>query len=75
MSIKLNIYIFGRVIHTVTPFNVVIYPDFLPTPRRSSHIKSDNTHAQSSRYTVAHIIQYPQYIDFLKRFLHLSLMV
>ena len=28
-----------------------IYHDFLPTPRRSSHVKSGKTHTQSSRYT------------------------
>ena len=31
--------------------NVIIYHDFLPTPRRGSHVKSDKTHTQSSRYT------------------------
>ena len=30
---------------------VIIYHDFLSTPRRGSHVKSDNTHTQSSRYT------------------------
>ena len=30
---------------------IIIYPDFLPTPRRGSHVKSDNTHTKSSRYT------------------------
>ena len=29
----------------------IIYDDFLPTPRRSSHVKSHKTHIQSSRYT------------------------
>ena len=29
----------------------IIYHDFLPTPRRGSHIKSIKTHKQSSRYT------------------------
>ena len=28
-----------------------IYHDFLPSPRRGSHVKSDKTHTQSSRYT------------------------
>ena len=33
--------------------NIIIYHDFLPTPRRGSHsrVKSDKTHTQSSRYT------------------------
>ena len=30
---------------------MIIYHDFLPTPRRGSHVKSDKTHTQSSRYT------------------------
>ena len=30
---------------------LIIYHDFLPTPRRGSHVKSDKTHTQSSRYT------------------------
>ena len=30
---------------------LVIYHDFLPTPRRGSHVKSGKTHTQSSRYT------------------------
>ena len=30
---------------------VIIYHDFLPTPRRGSHVKSGKTHTQSSRYT------------------------
>ena len=30
---------------------VIIYHDFIPTPRRGSHVKSDKTHTQSSRYT------------------------
>ena len=30
---------------------IIIYHDFLPTPRRVSHVKSDKTHTQSSRYT------------------------
>ena len=29
---------------------IIIYHDFLPTPRRGSHVKSDKTHTQSSRY-------------------------
>ena len=31
--------------------NKIIYHDFLPTPRRGSHVKSDKTHTQSPRYT------------------------
>ena len=31
--------------------NIIIYHDFLPTPRRGSHVKSGKTHTQSSRYT------------------------
>ena len=30
---------------------IIIYHDFLPTPKRGSHVKSDKTHTQSSRYT------------------------
>ena len=30
---------------------MIIYHDFLPPPRRGSHVKSDNRHTQSSRYT------------------------
>ena len=30
---------------------IYIYHDFLPTPRRGSHVKSGKTHTQSSRYT------------------------
>ena len=30
---------------------MIIYHDFLPTPRRVSHVKSGKTHTQSSRYT------------------------
>ena len=30
---------------------IIIYHDFLPTPRRGIHVKSDKTHTQSSRYT------------------------
>ena len=29
----------------------IIYHDFLPTPRRGSHVKLGKTHTQSSRYT------------------------
>ena len=30
---------------------IIIYHDFIPTPRRGSDVKSDKTHTQSSRYT------------------------
>ena len=30
---------------------ILIYHDFLPTPRRGSHVKSGKTHTQSSSYT------------------------
>ena len=30
---------------------IIIYHDFLPTPRRGSHVTSGKTHTQSSRYT------------------------
>ena len=30
---------------------IIIYLDFLLTPRRGSHVKSDKTHTESSRYT------------------------
>ena len=33
------------------PLIIIIYHDFLPTPRRGSHVKSGKTHTQSSRYT------------------------
>ena len=38
---------------TLTFFNkiIIIYHDFLPTPTRGSHVKSDTTHTQSSKYT------------------------
>ena len=32
-------------------YSIIIYHDFLPTPRRGSHVKSGKTHTQSSRYT------------------------
>ena len=37
---------------------IIIYHDFLPTPRSGSHVKSHKTHTQSSRYThpLAHIL-------------------
>ena len=30
---------------------IIIYPDFLHTPRRGSHVKSDKRHTRPSRYT------------------------
>ena len=36
---------------TFTNIYIIIYHDFLPTPRRGSHVKSGKTHTQSSRYT------------------------
>ena len=30
---------------------IITYHDFLPTPRRGSHVKSGKTHTQSSIYT------------------------
>ena len=30
---------------------IIIYHDFLPAPRRGSHVKSGKTHTQSSTYT------------------------
>ena len=30
---------------------IIIYHDFLPTPRRGSYVKSNKTHTQLSRYT------------------------
>ena len=46
-TLKLVIY-YPR--HTTSNI-IIIYHDFLPTPRRGSHVKSDKTHTQSSRYT------------------------
>ena len=42
-------------------FIIIIYHDFLPTPRRGSHIKSDKTHTQSSRYTPEPIYLTPEH--------------
>ena len=36
---------------------IIIYHDFLPTPMRGSHVKSDKTHTQSSKYK-----HYPIYL-------------
>ena len=40
-------------LHSGLQIIIIIYHDhdFLPTPRRGSHVKSGKTHAQSSRYT------------------------
>ena len=35
--------------------NVIIYHDFLPTPRRGSHVKSDKTHTLIKIHPLAHI--------------------
>ena len=32
---------------------IILYNDFLPTPRRGRHVKSYKTHTQSSRYTLS----------------------
>ena len=37
--------------HHLIKIIIIIYHDFLPTPRRGSHVKSGKTHTQSSRYT------------------------
>ena len=39
---------------------IIIYHDFLTTPRRSSHVKSGKTHTQSSRYTPLPIYLTPE---------------
>ena len=37
---------------------IIIYHDFLPTPRRGSHVKSDNTHTHTviKKHPLAHIL-------------------
>ena len=39
----------------IGPYNydriIIIHHDFLRTPRRGNHVKSDKTQTQSSRYT------------------------
>ena len=36
---------------------IIIYHDFLPTPRRGSHVKSGKTHTQSSKiHPLAYIL-------------------
>ena len=35
---------------------IIIYHDFLPTPRRGSHVKSDNTHTVIRIHPLAHIL-------------------
>ena len=46
---------FGRVSERrklrVNVIIIIIYHDFLSTPRRGSHVKSGKTHTQSSTYT------------------------
>ena len=46
--------------HNQNTIIIIIYHDFLPTPRRGSHVKSDNTHTQSSRYTPLPIYLTPE---------------
>ena len=46
----------------ISPLNVlrikllIIYHDFLPTPRRGSHVKSDKTHTVIKIHPLAHIL-------------------
>ena len=40
-----------RALYNTIAIVIIIYHDFLPTPRRGSHVKSGKTHTQSSRYT------------------------
>ena len=35
---------------------IIIYHDFLPTPRRDSHVKSDNTHSVIKIHPLAHTL-------------------
>ena len=53
--INKSTYAFGKIrthLWLVGPtYIIIIYHDFLPTPRRGSHVKSGKTHTQSSRYT------------------------
>ena len=35
---------------------IIIYHDFLPPPRRGSHVKSDNTHTVIKIHSLAHIL-------------------
>ena len=35
---------------------IIIYHDFLPPPRRGSHVKSDSTHTIINIHALAHII-------------------
>ena len=37
-----------------TDYYIIIYHDFLRTPRRGSHVKSDKTHTQSSHTQIKH---------------------
>ena len=36
--------------------NIIIYHDFLPTPRKGSHVKSDKTHTGIKIHPLAHIL-------------------
>ena len=40
-----------KIYENIIEIIIIIYHDFLPTPRRGSHVKSGKTHTQSSRYT------------------------
>ena len=39
------------IIFIIILFRLIIYHDFLPTPRRGSHVKSDKTHTYSHQDT------------------------
>ena len=41
---------------TVTECIIIIYHDFLPTPRRGSHVKSGKTHTVIKIHPLAHIL-------------------
>ena len=42
-----------KVITVFWPYGIIIYHDFLPPPRRGSHVKSDNTHTMVMIYHLA----------------------
>ena len=46
-----GVYQVRRLSNRIIIIIIIIYHDFLPTPRRGSHVKSSKTHTQSSRYT------------------------
>ena len=35
---------------------IIIYHDYLPTPRRGSHVKSDKTHTVIKIHPLAHVL-------------------